>query len=259
MKKLFSFSTAGLGLSVIFVFCACTNNGKKVNIEGTKGEVYYLNGATQNEAQKLGNFLKQDGYFGNVKRESVQVDKKNDKYLVTFVYDKDYYQKTPGLEDFFKNYTLRMSQEIFDGKKVDIALADKYFKDFQNIPYDESAGNAPANSPGETFEVSDYNHRTVGDVNFYWKGLSNVESKPIVDYISQNGAFSGGTAEIYITKEGDRYILKFPVKDEYLNDTSIISEMEKVAKEIKDNVFPNDPYSFKMTDLHLNPIRSFDY
>jgi len=259
MKKLFSFSAAALSLIVIFIFSGCTNNGKKVSVEGTKGEVYYVDSATENEAQKLGNFLKQYGYFGNVKTASVQIDKKNDNYLITFVYDKDYYQKTQGLEDFFKNYTVRMSRELFDGKKVDIALADKYFKDFKNIPYDESAANAPANSPGATFNASDYNHQTVGDVNFYWKGLSNVESKPIVDYISQNGSFSGGTAEIYMTKEGDRYILKFPVKEEYQNDTSIISEIEKVSKEIKDNVFPNDPYSFKMTDVHLNPLRSFDY
>ena len=255
MKK--TFQLLGV-LSLLGIF-SCNNNGNKINIEGTKGEVYYKNGATENEAQKLGDFLKLDGFFGNIKPASVQVDKENDKYIVRFVYDKEYYEKTPGLEEFFKNYGVRMSKELFNGKKVDITLSDKYFKDFKKIPFNESAANAPAASSGETFNKNDYNHKAVGDVNYYWKGLSNEESTPIIDYISSNGAFSGGTAEIYITKESDRYILKFPVREEYRNDAGTIAQVEKVSKEIKDNVFPNDPYSFKMTDEKLNSLRSFDY
>ena len=73
------------------------------------------------------------------------------------------------------------------------------------------------------------------------------------------GAFAGGTAEIYMTKEGDRYILQFPVKKEYRNDAEIIAEVEKVSKQIRENVFANNPYSFQMTDEKLNAIKSFDY
>ncbi len=241
---------------------SCSNYGNKINIEGTKGEVYYKDGATESQAQKVGDFLKQDGFFGNQKSASVQVAKNGDNYVVRFVYNKDYYEKTPGLEEFFKNYGVRMSNDLFNGKKIDITLADKYFKDFKTIPYEATTTEPPAppiTSHDEVFNKADYNHQTVGDVNFYWKGLTNVESKPIIDYIVKNGAFSGGTAEIYITKDDGHYILKFPVKEEYRNDNNIITEVEKVSKEIKDNVFPNDPYSFQMTDERLSTIRTFDY
>ena len=258
MKKLF-FSFVIIASGLFFLLSSCSNFGKKVNIEGTKGEVYYKDGATETDAGKVGEFLKKDGFLGNEKTASIQVSKKNDSYAVKFVYDKSYYEKNPWLDDFFKKYTARMSKELFDGKKVDIALTDKYFKDFKNIPYDEATAKAPESPKGEAFSKTDYTHETVGDVNFYWKGISNVESKTIVDYISRNGTFSGGSAEIYISKDGDRYILKFPVKEEYRNDANTIAQVEKVSKEIKENVFANDPYSFQMTDEYLKAIKTFDY
>ncbi|HMG67389.1 MAG TPA: hypothetical protein VK588_06880 [Chitinophagaceae bacterium] len=253
MKNIFSFvalSVAGL------VLLSCSNYGKKINIEGTKGEIYYKDGATENDAKKVGDFLKADGFIGNVKGASVQVSKQADDYLLRFVYDKDYYEKTPGIEGFFKDYGVRMSKELFSGRRVDISLADKYFKDFKSIPYDS---NAAKGSPGGGFTKDDFNHETVGDVNFYWKDISSDESKTIINYISQNGTFSGGTAEIYMTKQGDRIVLKFPVKEEYQNDAATIAQVEKVSKEIKDNVFANEPYSFQMTDAQLSSLRSFDY
>jgi len=187
------------------------------------------------------------------------VARENDNYQVRFVYDKTYYEKNPWLDEFFKTYTLRMSRELFDGRKVDIQLTDKYFKGFKNIPYDEATVKAPEASKEENLSKNDYTHETVGDVNFYWKDISNVEGRTIVDYISRNGAFSGGTAEIYILKEGNRYILKFPVKEEYRNDAATIAQVEKVSREIKDNVFADDLYSFQMTDEYLKAIKTFDY
>ena len=37
---------------------------------------------------------------------------------------------------------LKCQRNYFTVEKVDIALADKYFKDFKNIPYDEAVAKA---------------------------------------------------------------------------------------------------------------------
>jgi hypothetical protein len=257
-----------LPLIILFLFTAgltsCNNYGKKVEIEGTKAEVFYKGGVTEAEAKKTGNFLKETGFIGNEKEASVQLVKENGGYTVRFVYNKDYYDKTPGLEDFFKTYGARISKDIFDGKKVNIALADKQFKDYKTIPYykdavnDEDAAKNEKDTNG-SFNKSDFDHDTRGDVTFYWKGVSDKESKAIADYVVETGAFSGGTSEIYITKESGRYLLKFPVKEGYRNDESTIAQIEKVSKQIKENVFPNDPYSFQITDERLHATKSFDY
>jgi hypothetical protein len=234
---------------------SCTNYGKKIKIEGTKAEVYYKEGVTETEAKKVGDLLKEDGYLGNEKAASLQVIKEDGGYTVRFVYDKAYYDKTEGLENLFKQYSSKLSKEVFNDKKVNIALSDNQFKDFKNIPYDETVAKAP----GETFNKDDFDHDKAGDIAFYWKGVSDKESKVIADYIVENGAFAGGTAEIYITKEGDRYLLRFPVKKEYRDNPATIAEIERVSKQIKENVFANNPYSFQMTDEMLNPIKSFEY
>jgi hypothetical protein len=251
-----------LPLLLVIGLTACTNYGKKIKVEGTKGEIYYKgDGVTENDAKKVGDFLKNDGFLDNEKAASLQVTKEGETYIVRFVYDKAYFDKTAGLEDFFKIYTAKMSKNVFDGKKVNIVLSDKQFKDFKTIPYDEAAAKTLETpvTDNTALNKEDFDHDSQGGVTFYWKGISDEESRTIADYIVKNGAFAGGTAEIYITKDGDRYLLRFPVKKEFRNDASIIAEIEKVSKEIKENVFPNNPYSFQMTDEQLNPLKSFDY
>jgi len=256
-----------IALIAVFSLMACSNYGKKVPINGTKAEVYYKGeGVTEGDARKVGDFLKETGFLTSDKEASIQVTKVGERYIVRFVYNKEYYEKKKDLEDFFKSYGVKMSKELFNGNKVDIALADKSFEDFKSIPYDEAfvkteeqPKGEEEQPKGETFAKSDFDHEKAGGVDFFWKGVSDKESKTIADYIVQNGSFAGGTAEIYITRDGDRYILSFPVKEEYQNDASIISEIEKVSKQIKDNVFPNTPYTFRMTDLRLTAIKSFDY
>ncbi|HLG40151.1 MAG TPA: hypothetical protein VI461_10805, partial [Chitinophagaceae bacterium] len=180
---------------------------------------------------------------------------------VRFVYDQDYYEKNKDFEDVFKQMGTRLSEDVFDGEKVKIALADKKFKDYETILFDKATVKKQEQEgpPGEPLDKNEYDHDSQGDINFYWKGISDQESKFIADYIVKTGEFAGGTSEIYMTKEGDRYVLKFPVKPEYYDNQSYIAEVERVARQIKDNVFPNNSYSFQMTDEKLNAIKSFDY
>lgn len=240
---------------------ACSNYGKKVKVEGTKGEVYYKgSGVNESDARRLGDYLKNAGFFQSDKPASIQLVRDGDVYTVRFVYNKEYYEKNKNLEDVFKSMAVRMSKELFNGKKVNIALANNHMKDYTTIPYEEvveKTGDAvPAN---EVFAKEDYEHESAGGVDFYWKGISDDDSKRIADYIVQNGAFAGGTSEIYMTKQGDRYFLRFPVQNQYLSDPAVVSQVEKVSKEIKDNVFPNTPYTFQITNSGMVVIRSFEY
>jgi hypothetical protein len=251
-----------LVLSSILVtsFSSCSNYGKKVKIEGTKGEVYYKDGATEEEAKKVGDFLKKNDFFPKDKTGSVQLTKDGSEYTVRFVYDKDYFEKTPDLENVFKLGGVQMSKELFGGQKVNIALASNTFKDFKKIPYDEAFAKSLDAPKKDAFNKDDYDHDTAGGIDFYWKGIGDDESKTIADYIVKNGFFSGGgTVEIYMTKEGDRYLLQFPVKKEYEQDASVVEAIDKFSKEVKENVFADRPYTFQMTDIYLNVLKSFEY
>jgi len=253
-----------LSLLVVVALTACTNHGKKVKIEGTKGKVFYKgDGVTEDDAKKTGAFLKDQGFFSSEKGASVQVIKEGEAYTMRFVYDKDVADTLKGLDDAFKLIAAQASKEIFGGKKVNIALANKSFKDYKTIAFDEAVAKSletPTTPADETvLSKEDFDHDTAGGVDFYWYGISDDESKKIADYIVQNGAFGGGSAELYMTKAGDRYLIRFPVVESAQTDPAIISTLATVSKQIKDNVFPNAPFSLYMTDEKNRTIKAWDY
>jgi len=253
-----------LSLLVAVALTACTNHGKKIEVEGTKGEVYYKGeGVTEDDAKKTGEFLKEQSFFSSGKAASIQIAKEEEGYTVRFVYDKEIYESMKGAEDAFKALAVKISKEVFGGKKVNIALADKSFKDFTTIPYDEAIAKEMETPDGSKensgLTKADFDHEKAGGVDFYWKGISDDESKAIADYIVKNGAFADGTAEIYMTKESGRVILQFPVIESARTNPSVLAELDKVTKEIKDNVFPDAPYSFYMTDENRNTVKAWEY
>lgn len=253
---------------VTIVLAACTNNGKKINVEGTKGEVYYKgDGVTEDDAKKTGQFLK-EVFLTPDKGASIQVTRDGDVYTLRFVYNKDVYDTLKGVDDEFKLLAAKASKEVFGGKKVTIALADKHFKDYKTIPWDEAVAKsleAPPPPPTPTAadlakSKDEFDHEKASGIDFYWKGISDEESKTIADYIVKNGAFAGGsTVEIYMTKEGDRYIIRFPMIESARTDPAYIAQVDKVSKQIKENVFANVPYSFYITDEHLQTVKAWDY
>jgi hypothetical protein len=257
MKRIFLFLLIAVSLA------ACTNYGKKFKVEGTKGEIYYKgDGLTENDAKKTGEFLKQQ-FFTPDKAASVQLTKEGDEYTIRFAYDKTVYDTLKGVVDAFKIMGVKASKEVFGGKKVNIALANRSFKDYKTIPYDEATAKSMEAPPPPKDELvltkDDFDHDVAGGVNFYWEGITDDESKTIADYIVKNGSFAGGTAELYMTKKGDRYMIRFPMNESARTDPATLATVERVSKEIKDNVFANVPFSFMVTDEMFNTIKSFDY
>jgi len=253
-----------LGLLVIMALSACTNYGKKVKVEGTKAEIYYKgDGVTEDDAKKTGEFLKSVSLFNAGKEASLQLTRDGDVYTIRMVYDKTVADTLQGLDEAFKIIAAKASKEIFAGKKVNNSLANKSFKDYKTIPFDEAVAKSleqPAPADGETvITKADFDHDTAGGVDFYWKGISDEESKTIADYIVQNGAFSGGTAEIYMTKSDDRFIIRFPVIESAQTDPTVIEKIGVISKQLKDNLFASVPFSFYMTDERFNTIKTWDY
>lgn len=255
-----------LFLLLAVTITACTNYGKKVTIEGTKGEVFYKGeGVTKEDAEKLCKYLKDDiNYFGNDKRLSVQLTKaKSEGYDIRFVVDEKKLKEKPEVVEAFEKIGVAMSIDLYDEKPVNIILTDDKFKELKSLPHDVAKVNAMKEKfkdKGAGGDIkSDYDHDTAGGVHFYWKDISDDESKRIADYIVENGSFAGGKSEIYMTKEGDRTILRFPVTESAGKDPSYLAKVEKVTKEIKDNVFPDTPFSFSVTDVYMNKIKTWDY
>jgi len=256
-----------LALLISIALTACTNYGKKVTMEGTKGEVFYKGeGVNEADAKKLCKYLKDDiSYFGSDKKLSVQLMKsKGEGYDIRFVVDEKKLNESPESIVAFGQIGAALSAYLYNDKPVNIFLTDDHFKTIKSIPFDEAKVKAlkePAPVKDDfVFDKGDFDHDEAGGINFYWtKDISDEESKTIADYIVKNGAFAGGSSEIYMTKDNDRIILRFPVMESARTDEDYLAKVEKVTKEIKDNVFANASFSFYVTDENLHTVKSWDY
>jgi hypothetical protein len=127
---------------LLFLFCfatlvitACNSYGDKVKIND-KSEVYYKDGASADDAQRLGNYLLKNNYFDSTNQKSVQLTKNKDTFNVKFVVDKAKVEQQGNSEFLFQILGAAISSGVFANKPVKVILADQYMKGFKDIlPY----------------------------------------------------------------------------------------------------------------------------
>jgi hypothetical protein len=184
-----------------------------------------------------------------------------------FVYDKDVYDTLKNVDQAFKILAVHASKKLFNDKKVTVALANKSFKDFKTISFDESLAKELNNPEPQNSDLiandgiltkEDFDHDVLGGITFYWKDMEDDESKKIADYIVNKGSFNGAP-EMWMTKLNDRVILMYPLIESARSDESVMSQIDVVARDIKQNLFPNSPFSFYAVDDNLRAVRKFDY
>ena len=107
-----------------------TINLGKLVFDGT--EIYYTTSVTKAEANKLGNYLVDTGAIDG-QEISIQLNKRGKTYEFRAVVQKGVEQDTEYI-DIFKNFTIELSQNVFDGANVDIHLCDEYFKTIRVVP-----------------------------------------------------------------------------------------------------------------------------
>lgn len=154
---------------MIFSFSACTNHGKKVTIEGSKGEVYYKgDGVTKEDAEKLGVYLKNKvPYFDNERRKSIQLAKAKDAgYDIRFVVDKKKLEESPEAIESFGQIGAALSVDLYNNEPVNILLTDTKFKEFRSIPFDrEVVKKLMEKLPSTMTEQNDAAEDTSGNGN----------------------------------------------------------------------------------------------
>lgn len=112
---------------------ACNSWGDKY-MANDKSEVYYKDGATADDAKRLGNFLLENNYFDSLTEKSVQITKTVDTFNVKFVVDKAKVSETENADMLFTIMGAAISSDVFSGKPVKVILADTRMDGFKEIP-----------------------------------------------------------------------------------------------------------------------------
>ena len=124
-------------LAATFLLAAVLGGCYGDKLEVNAGEVYYKEGASEADAQKLGDFLNEIGYF-NGEEKSVQLQKKGDRFIFRAVVQ-DEYVDDPEIASAFEIIGAQISTMVFDGAPVDVHLTDEYLETKKTIPFNPSA------------------------------------------------------------------------------------------------------------------------
>lgn len=109
----------------VMMFTACNNYGKKKTFG--KGELYYTEQITEEEAQKAGEFLLKNGILSEDRRNSIQLDKADSIYKLRIVVE-DKFFTNDSADITFRGISTFMSLEVFDNKPVEVDLCDDQLK-----------------------------------------------------------------------------------------------------------------------------------
>ena len=137
MKKLFPILTLAL-------LTAC-GYGESVTFNGT--EVYYKDGATLEDAEKLGEYLVESEFADGVEKSVMIVKNEDGEYVFRMVVQEG---AEEGNDALFGLMAMGISMSAFDGEPVHFEACDVLFNTLKTVPYssfgsdDEDSENSVA-------------------------------------------------------------------------------------------------------------------
>lgn len=124
MKLLLMFTM----LSTLIYSCS-SGYGKEKKFNGV--QLFYTSKVTEAQADKLGNYLISGG-FANGEKKTVQITKTGNTYEFRMVVKKGI-EKDEEYTKLFKSYARELSQNVFNGERVEIHLCDDKLKTLKVI------------------------------------------------------------------------------------------------------------------------------
>ncbi len=123
MKKL-------LFLILPLLLASCTDYGEKVTYNGT--DVYYKDGATLEDADKLGAYLEEAEFADGVEKSVMIVKNEGGNYVFRMVVQEG---AEEGNDTMFQLMAMGISMGAFDNQPIDVDLCDNTFQTLKTIPY----------------------------------------------------------------------------------------------------------------------------
>lgn len=244
MKPLILFLLAAITLT------SCTNYGKKV--KNSNIEVYYNDGITEEQAQKTADYIYKLDTDPETKdnKKSFQLNKDGDTINCKMVVNEEKFKDIP--VSSFEAIGGLISDNVFDGKPVNMVLSNNKFKPLQTVYFKKPKKDTDT-------DLSQYGEKTTsGNIEVFVTADASMEE--------------GETLARLLEKEmSPKSIISFQLtKDNGLNSVRMVSSEEKSATisdqtltdmcaTISNGVFKGSPMVFEFTDSQFNTIKTFTY
>ena len=210
--------------SMVLTSCNLFNDyGKKVKIGNN--EVFYKGeGVTEEEAKKLGEYLKKDAYFDDKTEKSVQLTKSGSDYVVRLVVDKDKLdlKNTATMNQYWVMQHI-LSENVFNGAKTRVVLADTKLKDIH-----------PMEALTKIQE---------GNFGIYLRGegITEKQGKAIAALLDERKYFGDANSDFLLEKKDGSYVVSFVYNKEYYekNKEAALPVFKMIQWLVTEEVFNN--------------------
>ncbi|EDP97536.1 hypothetical protein U8527_04265 [Kordia algicida OT-1] len=221
-------------LPVIVLFISCANYGEKKVFNGT--EVYYKDGVTEAQADKLGESLVDSGFAdGNPK--SVQFTKDGDVYVFKMVIKKEFLENE-AMQSVFNFFPKELSDYM--DLPVDLHLCDASFNTLQV----HKLADARKTIKAKATEIR------------YTSNVTLQDAKKLKDFLIEYG-FSTDEKEktVELDKKGGTYIFKMVIDKSKVDDKATVSLLTFFKGQLSKTAFNNQPVKVHMCDELMNTIK----
>lgn len=218
--------------------------GEKLTF-GSKQEIYYKDGATEDHARKLGNYFKETGFFDGKSPKSVQIIKSGESFQIRFVIKKDLWKDQKTIKNFMF-MGKEISQNVFDKSPVDVHLCDDQLETKKALSWQDIQ-----NTTGNTYYYSPTEE-------IVYKGVVNEDqAKALASILEEIKYFDKKQHKtVVLLKEKDSYIIQLVLKEESINDTSHDPFFLNLAARASKEIAAGGPVKVQICDTELNPRRT---
>lgn len=226
---------------VLLSGCSGSDYGTKLDF-AENNELYYTENVTLEEAQALGDYLVEQAFFtsgGN--GITVQLNKATDIYEFRMVVVEGA-EKDQDTLDSMKLFANELSQDVFNGKSLNIHLCDNTLTTLKVVEPDNYGTKL---NFGENNEL------------YYTENVTLEEAQTLGDYLVELDFFAndGNSRTIQLNKTGSTYEFRMIVKKGLETDNDVIDTMKFLAKDFSSNVFNNQAVDIHLCDNTFETLR----
>ncbi|NLJ06779.1 MAG: hypothetical protein GX437_03810 [Sphingobacteriales bacterium] len=220
---------------LLLLAVACSNYGEK--LEFNKGQLYYTENVSSEDAQKLGEYLVKVGFFdGNPK--TVQLDRRNDTFLFRMVVKKEKQDDSNSVV-LLKLFAMKISGEVFNGSPVNAYICDDRLKTVREIRYEGF---------GKRIRIKN------GDL-YYTMNVEEAEAQKLADFLLKNQFYGDEEKSVLIDRTDGIYQFKMVVKPEFLENPGYAVLAQAFGLNLSQLVFDNQPVEIHFCDSEMNTIK----
>ncbi len=227
-----------IGAFVYFTFFA-GNYGAKVTVG--KIEVYYKDGATRAEADRVGATLARLWADGG-ERRSVQIVKNGETPVFRMVIKPEFHNDLKMLAHI-GFVAARLSRDAFQGAAIEVEACDQYLKTVRSVPVPPNFRHGLLRGKYEVF---------------YPQGVEKADAEQLLSFLEK--AFANTPSPLFtvtLHRRGDAHVVTLPLKPESLDKPELRAELIGYCKLLSTEYFSDQPVEFAASDETYQELRVF--